>query len=798
MSKSKVILVNPSLTKEKQFGESAKYTSHTLPPLGLCYLAAVLREKDFDVKLLDAPGLFLSMGETVDEIVKLKPDYVCISATIISIYPAVDLVNELKKKINAKIILGGPHVSAVPEETMKRFPEFEVAILGEGELTLLELIETFEKKGDLGKVDGLIFKKDDKLIKTKPRELIKDLDTLPLPAYDLLPKLAENYRPSKLTYHRLPSTSVITSRGCPFQCIFCDRSVFGNKWRFHGADYIIKLIKWLHDDFGIIDFYFTDDHFTVNKERLKKICNVIIDSKLDITWSTIGRLDSVDSEMLELMKRAGCKQIAYGIESGSQEVLDFIKKKLTIDQIKKGIKLTKDVGLEAKGLFMVGAPIETKETLEQTMNLIKEIKLDYVSMSAFTPIPGSEIYKDATKYGEFDDDWKKMNLWDVIFVPKGLTKEYLTQFVKRCSGGEIKTAEEIKAFEDKECLDHFMSHFEGVPSRLKKYMEVLLLQGKASPYCYQDKKDYRFIALELTTRCNLDCKWCYRRDLPSNYLGKDADFEKLKKLIPQLKGFKKIHFGGLGEFLLYPSLIEVIKLCKGYVPEIVLTTNGTLLTKEMTHKLAGSGLTYLEVSIDAFVGDTNKEFRGLPASLGKIHEDLKYFSEYTNIPIQINSVVSNLNIDSLYNAMDFMKDIPSVTIFHTIKLFMTEAMKKEGITGVSDEEHTKLLEHLKKEAEKLNLKVKLSPDTLRVKLDPVISMKNEHNICFIPFEDPAIDVDGNLLLCCRLNDLKFGNVYEKGFDSVWNGEQALKFRKDMLCGKPHYRCAMQCALKMKK
>ncbi|MBS3165653.1 radical SAM protein [Candidatus Woesearchaeota archaeon] len=443
MSKIKVAIVNPSLTREEKLGKSAKYTSAELPPLGLCYLAAALREKGYEVKIIDAPGQFLPIEETIKQVLEFKAEYVCLAATIISIFPAADFTNELARKSNIKVILGGPHVTAVPEETMEKFPEFDIAIIGEAEITLPEVLKVLENKGDLKEVDGLIFKLDGKLIKNRPRKLIQNLDTLPLPAYDLIPNLAENYRPSKLTYHRLPSTSIITSRGCPHQCTFCDRSVFGNQWRFHSAEYIMKVINWLHKDYGIVDFFFVDDHFTVNKERAMKICNAIIDSNLDITWSVIGRVDYVDVEMLKMMKKAGCKQVSFGLESGSQQILDFLKKGVTLDKMRYGVRITKEIGMEVKGLFMVGTPTETKETLDETMNFIKELKLDFVNVGAFTPIPGAEIYEDAKKYGDFEADWRKMNLWDVVFVPHGLTKEYIEQFVKRCSGEEIKTSKEL-------------------------------------------------------------------------------------------------------------------------------------------------------------------------------------------------------------------------------------------------------------------------------------------------------------------------------------------------------------------
>ena len=209
-NKKTVVLVNPGLTKEEKCGESSKYVSHILPPLGLAYLAAVLRKK-YNVAIIDAEGTHLDNEEVAKKVIELDPDYVGITATIISIFRAADIISLLKKeKPDVKIILGGPHVTAVPKETFKRFPQFEIAVLGEAETTIAELIDTLERRSDLEKVRGIIFRRGLDIIITERREYINDLDTLPLPAYDLLPEVAKTYRPSELTYHQLPSTSVIT------------------------------------------------------------------------------------------------------------------------------------------------------------------------------------------------------------------------------------------------------------------------------------------------------------------------------------------------------------------------------------------------------------------------------------------------------------------------------------------------------------------------------------------------------------------------------------------------------------
>lgn len=346
-----------------------------------------------------------------------------------------------------------------------------------------------------------------------------------------------------------------------------------------------------------------------------------------------------------------------------------------------------------------------------------------------------------------------------------------------------------------------MAKFDSKPGRLAKYMEILLLGKDASTLAYQEKSDFRRIVINPTTRCNLNCLWCHRQEPRfKKHLNKDLDFEKFKKFIPGLKGATRIHLGGLGEFLLYPKLFDLIKLCRQYVPEVVLTTNLTLLTPEMTHKLTEAGLTYLEASIDGFASGLQQKYRGsVIADIDKILPNLKYFSDYANIPIQINSVVSGLNLKSLYPAVDKIKDIKNVVCLHTIKLFMTDFMKNNGIKRITAKQHRDLLAHFHKRAEQLGLnKLVFSPDIDEVDLDPVITMKDKYNICFVAFEDPTIDCEGYLVPCGRISNVKLDNVFKLGFDKAWNGPKARQFRKNMLLGKPLIWCQGECGLKYSK
>ncbi len=230
---------------------------------------------------------------------------------------------------------------------------------------------------------------------------------------------------------KYPVCSVITSRGCPGKCTFCDRSVFGNRYRFHSAEYIFKVVENLVKNYGIKEIHIMDDNFVVHKGRLKKFCNLIIDSKIDLTWCFMARIDSVDMESLVLMKKAGCWQVHYGVESGSKKILADIKKQIDPKKTKKVLKWTKKAGIKAKGFFIVGYLTETKETLAETLRFLKNIPLDDFHMTFFTPFPGTEAYQNYSHYGTFDEEWDKMDEFSPSFIPHALTRQELIDFFKK-------------------------------------------------------------------------------------------------------------------------------------------------------------------------------------------------------------------------------------------------------------------------------------------------------------------------------------------------------------------------------
>lgn len=424
---SKISFVVPPIQMDEVWGQLSEEGS-VLPPLGIAILASLTRGKGFETNVCDFMAERTPAAEALSRVLSYKPDYLGITATTDMLASAVRFASEIKKEDGGiTILIGGPHISAVPVETMQMHRCFDYGFVGESESTLIDFLRVHAAGGDVSQVKGLVVRRGDGCAYTGQQQQIEDMDSIPLPAWDLLPDIKKYYRPAMINYKREPVTSLVTSRGCAGRCIFCDASVFGRKVRAYSAGYVINAIKTLMKDYGIKEVCFYDDTFVAFKKRLTEICNAIIDGKLDITWACNARVNLVDPDTLRLMKKAGCWQVAYGIESGSQRVLDALRKDIKIDQIKKAVKWTKEAGISTKGFFMIGSPSETKEDIEMTKRLMLEIDLDDALVEYFTPYPGTEVFAHIDEYGALNAAESGSGTFSITFVPKGLTVGYLKE-----------------------------------------------------------------------------------------------------------------------------------------------------------------------------------------------------------------------------------------------------------------------------------------------------------------------------------------------------------------------------------
>lgn len=427
-----VVLIQPPLRRNERYGR--RYVGGDfVAPIGLAYLAAILRSKGWAVSIIDAQALEWDTEQTLNELKTKKPAYVGISAVTISVLRAIQMARAIKNRIgDIPVLLGGPHVTALPEKTLREAEGFvDAVVIGEGEETLPELLSAMKNGGALDEIKGIAFLRNGEFIKTPARPFIKNLDDLPMPAWDLLPDLASRYRASIMGYRRLPSASVVFSRGCPGMCIFCDNSVFGRRSRIHSATYAFEILNELRNRYGIREVEIRDENFLVHRDQVKELCRLIVDKKFDITWSCNARVDAVDRELLAEIRRAGCWQVAYGIESGSQKILDFDKKNITLEQVEQAVAMTVEAGLDARGFFMIGHPLETEETMQQTINFLNKLKLNCFHVTFFTPLPGSPIYPTAAQYGTFDRSFEKLTYWNKVFIPHGLTPELMDKYERK-------------------------------------------------------------------------------------------------------------------------------------------------------------------------------------------------------------------------------------------------------------------------------------------------------------------------------------------------------------------------------
>jgi radical SAM superfamily enzyme YgiQ (UPF0313 family) len=392
----KILLISPPL------GKLSRYTGS--PPLGLGYIASVLQKNNYHVKIADM--FDYSWKEVSRKIKKEDADIVGISCFTPIRVQAFNIAKIAKQyNPNVKIIMGGSHATFLPHHIFQLSPT-DVVVLGEGEITALEVIKALDKGKELSKVKGIVFKRKRKLIRTGLRPFIKNLDILPFPSYNNFELKRYVSMVDNKKYHKAKRGSIITSRGCPFSCQFCSLSPFwGRCWRSRSTNNVVDEIEYLNQELGIQHLYISDPTFTVNRKRVIEICKEILKRKIDIAWFIETRVDLVDKEMLGWCKKAGCHEIQYGIESGSPLILKTINKGFTVPQIRKAFKISHEVGLEASAFLMVGNPNESRKTIDETIKLVKEIKPTSFRISVTMLYPATPLYNLAKSKGIISDDY---------------------------------------------------------------------------------------------------------------------------------------------------------------------------------------------------------------------------------------------------------------------------------------------------------------------------------------------------------------------------------------------------------
>ena len=387
-------------------------------PLGLAYIAANLRENGHTVRVIDRESLRRKLGNidkantaTKEILDKEKPELIGISATTPLINDSYLVAGIAKKSVPGSLIaIGGNHVTSLPEETLNECKDIDVVVIGEGEFTFLDLAN----KRRLEEIKGIAYRHDGNISFNENRECLENLDLLPHPARALFD--TDYYmqtNPDVIRGVELKGTHVFTARGCPYSCAFCAGSrVFGKKVRYHSIGYVIKELDDVITKYGVEGVYFVEDMFAFDKERAISLCNRMIDEGLHkkIRWVAELRADVASLDLLKLMKKAGCIQVEYGFESGSQRMLNLMKKGTTVEKNIRAATLTKEAGLRLLASVIVGYPGDTKEDFNKTADFLKEIKPDFIGWNKYAPLPGSEIFEKLKRERKIHGNWEEINI----------------------------------------------------------------------------------------------------------------------------------------------------------------------------------------------------------------------------------------------------------------------------------------------------------------------------------------------------------------------------------------------------
>jgi len=383
-------------------------TDVPFPPLGLLSIGTILKVDGHSVKVL-IPKVI--NGALIDEIIENKPDIIGFSITTPLYHYVKKIINLLKRtNTKAKLIAGGPHVTALPEHTIAGL-NLNIGVIGEGEETIIEVIKNIDKNRDLESVKGIGYRIKETIIINDERELIQNIDTIPFPNRDLI-NYEKFLKPPGLIrgYPKMRTAHILSARGCIYNCIFCNiQLTFKNTMRKRSVENVIKEIKYLKNSYDIDSILFSDELFTSDRKWVYKFCQRYEEEAINLEWGCQTRVHPICEELLTVMKKAGCVQVEFGVESGSQDVLNSMNKALSIDHIKNAFYLAKKVGLRRLATFMIGFPGEMESDLRKTKHFAQEIKPDFASFFFTIPFPGTKLYDKAikNKWINHDPDFKQ-------------------------------------------------------------------------------------------------------------------------------------------------------------------------------------------------------------------------------------------------------------------------------------------------------------------------------------------------------------------------------------------------------
>ncbi|MFC1817394.1 B12-binding domain-containing radical SAM protein [Thermodesulfobacteriota bacterium] len=374
-----------------------------LPPLGIAYVAATLERAGFSVSIIDAPAMNYTRDDVLTLLKKDQPTLVGVTTMTSSFHGALEACS-LAKEAGATVLIGGVHLEIYPEQSLY-YDVVDYGIVGEGEESFVKLAEALRDGSDVSTIPGIAFKKDGRVV-VNGCVLVSNLDSLPMPSRHLLPN---NRYSSIIGLH--PVTTMIASRGCPYHCGFCFKQAADKKVRFRSAKSVVDEMAHVVEKYGVKEIMFYDDTLTMNRQFVTDLCEDILSRGLTVKWEAPSRIDTVDREMLTLMKRANCIRLRFGVESGNPRILKLMNKKITLDQVREVFSITRKLGIETFAYFIIGYITETEETIKETIAFAKSLKADLFMFTVATPYPGTPLYTLARELGFIKGDyWEDLTL----------------------------------------------------------------------------------------------------------------------------------------------------------------------------------------------------------------------------------------------------------------------------------------------------------------------------------------------------------------------------------------------------
>ena len=427
----KVLLTRPAYSPLYQLITSKTRYKSVDFPLGIAYVAAALERDGHQVEIVDGEADDLTPSGLLKQIELSKPDIVGAGATTVDFDYANLILKEAKERFSVITLLGGPHATVLPAQVLHENPHIDYLVREEGEITTRELLKQLEQKGDLSQVEGLSYRQEARVIHNADRPFIPDLNENCVPARHLADQSKYLLPLPGKGMRRV--TAIQAMRGCPFRCIYCYR-MFGNRVRYRDSVLVIDEVEDCINNYGVEYVNFVDDTFMINAERVNKLCEEIMERKLKFSWQCFTRADTIGEDLLRIMKKAGCKQISIGVESGNQEILDKAGKGIRLEQYVKAYELLGKVGFEKRGSFILGLPYENARTLRDTIDFAKKLKLDRAFFNICTPYPGTQLFQMAERGDGLHlttNSWKEFKRWgNAVIELEDVSRDKLIEWQK--------------------------------------------------------------------------------------------------------------------------------------------------------------------------------------------------------------------------------------------------------------------------------------------------------------------------------------------------------------------------------